>query len=389
MLDFGTQKDVTLLVTGLARNKDVPIDMKVILDDFTLPSDDKKAKVRFIHAVPNAPNVDVRLLDGTLLFENVGYGAATEYKELHQGLYTVDVFKSGTSQRLLRVPRVKIEGGNIYSIFAEGTIGNLIAKVAHDYFPPPVSALRIIQASPNLGRVDLTLDGAPLFNDINFKESSGYQKLHPGSYEVRVLPHNQLEPIYLDSNIYLKTSSAYTYLVTGERNSSDYRKKIDSIFIEDDIELPDSNDIKIRMIHACVHCPPLEIRANGVVLFNNVSYRQISEYQLMEASRYSFHVFQISRGHSLQSFDLDLRTHKDKSAVYTLVATGHDLDSLSIVSFRDYGSEPPKSEKKKKKSKSGIIALSVILSVIVVLVAILGTWLYVRKRRTAGYERLA
>jgi hypothetical protein len=326
-------------------------------------------------------------MDGTLVFGNVDYTTATQYIEVHEGNYKVDLFKAGTSDKLLNFG-ISLTGGNVYSIFGEGSEGKILAKVTDDYFPPPTSYLRIINVSPNIGHVDFTLNGSPLFPNLNFKKSSSYQQIHPGSYRVLVLPHNEKNPVYLEDNISLLNSNSYSYLLTGEWNSTQRRDHLQSLLVEDDNQLPDAKDIKMRFIHTCVNCPPLQIRANGVILFHNIGFRQVGKYQLMEAAGYTIHVYDNQQGNKVQSFDLDLRTHKDKSAVYTLIATGHDLDSLSLMSIHDAGSHPPKPHRKKSRSRSGLIAMTVIFSVLAALLLAVGVWILVRRRRT-GYSRLS
>ncbi|WP_242948907.1 DUF4397 domain-containing protein [Clostridium amylolyticum] len=80
--------------------------------------------VRFVHLSPNAPAVDIRLADGTKVFNNVSYEGITDYACVPAGNYTFKVNIAGTDNTALTVPNVKLDNNTYYTIYAVGLVGN-------------------------------------------------------------------------------------------------------------------------------------------------------------------------------------------------------------------------------------------------------------------------
>lgn len=81
------------------------------------------AAVRFSHLSPNAPNVDITLPDGTIIFENVGYTETTEYLAVPPDAYTLQARITGTDDVVLTVPNIKLYPGKYYTVYAIGLVG--------------------------------------------------------------------------------------------------------------------------------------------------------------------------------------------------------------------------------------------------------------------------
>ena len=94
-----------------------------------------KACVRFIHLSPNAPAVDIKLTDGTTVFNNVAYKGITNYVNVPEGTYTFKVSPTGTDNVVLTVPNIKLGADNYYTIYALGLVGKT----------PPLEAIAVLE----------------------------------------------------------------------------------------------------------------------------------------------------------------------------------------------------------------------------------------------------
>lgn len=103
------------------------------------------SRVRFIHAAPDVPQVDIALnlsgVPGSVLFNDVTFGnAASEgYIDVPAGNYELGVFLGST----LALPvSVSLAGGQAYSVFAMGSLAtnNVQAVVFPDPVPTPGAA---------------------------------------------------------------------------------------------------------------------------------------------------------------------------------------------------------------------------------------------------------
>ncbi|MBU3113403.1 DUF4397 domain-containing protein [Clostridium lacusfryxellense] len=89
-----------------------------------------KSCVRFIHLSPNAPAVDIKLADGTTVFNNVAYKGITNYVNVPKGTYTFKVSPTGTNNVVLTVPNIELSSDNYYTIYAIGLVGKTPALEA-------------------------------------------------------------------------------------------------------------------------------------------------------------------------------------------------------------------------------------------------------------------
>jgi Domain of unknown function (DUF4397) len=81
-----------------------------------------KAKVRFIHASPDAPEVDITAKGSTAkIFDKVAFKSAAII-ETAAGTLDLDVKVAGTQTVALSLPGVKLEAGKIYTVFANGLL---------------------------------------------------------------------------------------------------------------------------------------------------------------------------------------------------------------------------------------------------------------------------
>jgi hypothetical protein len=117
-LDLMADKDYTVVAVG----KLAEIAPLVLLDNNAQPAAGK-AHVRFVHASPDAPAVDVAVKGGPVLFANVPFKGVGDYLPVDAGTYDLEVRIAGTDTVALSVPGVKLADGTVYTIFAMGLAG--------------------------------------------------------------------------------------------------------------------------------------------------------------------------------------------------------------------------------------------------------------------------
>ncbi|MCX7922651.1 MAG: DUF4397 domain-containing protein [Clostridia bacterium] len=79
--------------------------------------------LRFVHLSPNAPPVDVTTSDGSVLFRDMAYREIPEYIPVNAGNYTFNLSITGTGQRILYVPNIRLKPNRFYTIYAVGLAG--------------------------------------------------------------------------------------------------------------------------------------------------------------------------------------------------------------------------------------------------------------------------
>jgi len=94
--------------------------LKIVNDDLTPPHSDK-AKLRVIHASPDAGKVEVYGRERKeAFFEAVNFQSEAGYKEVDPIMTTLEVRPEGKNNVLLAIPNTTLEAGRIYTIVIAG-----------------------------------------------------------------------------------------------------------------------------------------------------------------------------------------------------------------------------------------------------------------------------
>jgi len=124
-LDLAADTDYTVVAVGQLAN----IEPLVLVDNNSAPAAGK-AHVRFVHASPDAPAVDIAVTGGPVLFANVPFKGTGDYLPVDAGTYDLEARIAGTNTVALSVPGVMLEDGKVYTIFAMGLAGGEPALTA-------------------------------------------------------------------------------------------------------------------------------------------------------------------------------------------------------------------------------------------------------------------
>jgi hypothetical protein len=112
--------------TVLAINKLANIDYLAFEDDLSAPAAGK-ARVRFIHASPDAPAVDIYVkgTTPTKIFNAATFKSGSAI-EAGAGTIDLEVRLAGGTTAVLTVPGVTLVAGKIYTIFAYGLVATTV-----------------------------------------------------------------------------------------------------------------------------------------------------------------------------------------------------------------------------------------------------------------------
>lgn len=119
MLSVQGGRQYTAIAT-LVSGQIVPL---VLTDDNTPPAAGN-AHVRFVHASPDAPAVDIAARGGGVLFSNVSYRNVGQYRAVPTGTYTLEVRPAGQSTVALTVPNVELKDGQVLTIIGAGQLAD-------------------------------------------------------------------------------------------------------------------------------------------------------------------------------------------------------------------------------------------------------------------------
>jgi LPXTG-motif cell wall-anchored protein len=150
------------------------------------------AKVRVIHASPDAPAVDV-FVNGTKALTNVPFFTASDYLDLPAGSYRVQVAPTGQPASAAVIDATAtIEAGKAYTIAATGPVASITPTVIVDDLSAPAGGnakIRVYHFSPDAPAVDVKpAGGNALVSGLAFPQASDYLEVPAGSYDLQVTP---------------------------------------------------------------------------------------------------------------------------------------------------------------------------------------------------------
>lgn len=173
------------------------------------------AYVKFIHASPGAPNVDV-VVGSKYAAQNAAYGTETSsYAKVDTGTNeAIQVFATGSTSKPVITKTQTLTTNQYYTVIALNTPSSLQLSVENDDLTAPTSGnckLRVVHAAPSAGAVDVyvTAPGVSLTNPMNpvkpvlsnftFGTVTPYLEVPAGSYEVRVTPTGNPSVVAIDT----------------------------------------------------------------------------------------------------------------------------------------------------------------------------------------------
>ncbi len=180
------------------------------------------AKIKVIHASPNAPGVDLLVDNVKVNPTALNYPSSTEYLSVKSGARNIKVNVTGTSDtRINETPNLDVNKN--YSIFAIDSVDKLSPLVLVDDLTSPAAGkahVRFIHLSPNAPAVDIAITNSTvLFPNTIFKGDKPFTPLNAGTYNLEVRVAGTVPPatpaVLLLPNITLTAGKIYTVFAKG------------------------------------------------------------------------------------------------------------------------------------------------------------------------------
>jgi len=173
-----------------------------------------EARVRVVHASPDAPAVDV-LVDGAEVLSDVPFRAASDYLDVAAGTRNLKVNAAGTGTSVIDADVTLVDRTG-YTVIASGLVAEIAAIVLEDDASAPAAGtvrIRAIHGAPSAPAVDIyvTAPGAdlasatPVLTDVAFGDAADYMDAPAGEYQVRVTPAGT-RTVVIDSGALTLTS---------------------------------------------------------------------------------------------------------------------------------------------------------------------------------------
>lgn len=194
---------------------------------------DVNSSVRMLHAVPNAPNVDV-YANGSLIVSNLSFSSISNYLNLSPGTYEVQLYRAGFYDTPLVTQNIQLAPSANYtiSIVMLGGLSLFRLRDASIAVSPDSTYLRFMNLSQTAPLLNLTLpNGNLLFPSVEYLETTGYYTTSPGIYNFVVEFSGATAMSKNIKNLTLDGGKLYTIYMLGIFNS---KPPLGYLFVEDE-----------------------------------------------------------------------------------------------------------------------------------------------------------
>ncbi|MDX9857288.1 MAG: DUF4397 domain-containing protein [candidate division Zixibacteria bacterium] len=331
VLDLDVNVTVDKFYTVVALDEMSTID--AVFQEDLRSSNPSKAKVRFIHAAPDAPAVDIKVNSGTgaTVFSNRAFKSVSDYIEVDAGAYTFAVTATGSTAEEALYKPIGLQNGKVYTIVALGTLDKTDAypfrvRVFTDNDDGaafadlldadlPDATVRVLHTSYDGGPVDVLVDDAVAFASLTYGEAAAYSVVTAGTRNIKVTPAGVSSTVLVETDDEFRSGNEYTLVAVDEAADLD-------LLIGGDNRTPNPDQAKVRFIHASPDAPRVDVRLNsgfGPKQFPNVAFRTIGAYSSVDAGDYVFVLTMADSTWELIAYEPIALAN---GQVYTLVALG-------------------------------------------------------------------
>jgi len=300
----------------------------VIAEDMRTPNA-SKAKVRFLHASPDAPAVDIKLNSGSgpAVFSGQAFKSITDYAEVDQATYTFVVTAAGDTNEVFVLEPVTLYNNTVYTVMAYGTLdpsdsypfrirafidngdGNTFANLNIG-----MSEVMVVHASPDAPGVDLLVDNIVVnAAALNFPDNTGYLNVTAGTRNIKVNASGTSTTV-IEANLNLDWGADYSVFAIDSLNS------IEPLVLVDDLTPPAAGQAHVRFIHLSPDAPAVDITlTDGTVIFGDYEFKEYTAFTPLDSGTYNLQVR--AAGTSTVVLDLPGITLTD-GMIYTVFARG-------------------------------------------------------------------
>lgn len=192
-----------------------------------------QSKMRFLHAIPSAPAVDI-YLDGNFIGKNLAFSEISCYENISPGNHELQLYRTGTYDTPLFTKSIDIlpdTSSTVNIVTLGGRIDILVLNDASMKGNMTNCFLRFIHLSPNAPLISLSLpNDIVLFDNVEYLETTGYYPLSPAIYNFKVTfsAISGLEK-YINNKT-LRNGKFYTIYIIGLLNM---KPQIGYLMVED------------------------------------------------------------------------------------------------------------------------------------------------------------
>ena len=284
------------------------------------------AKVRVLHASPDAPAVDI-YVNGAETLSDVPFGTISEYLEVPAGEYQVQVFPASeepATEGAVIDAMLTFEAGTMTTVAATNNVASIEAQVISDA-PAPVAdqaQVRVVHLSADAPAVDIAPDGAePIVTNLAYPAATDYLTVPGGAYDLEVRPTGTMDVALQLDPVTLENGTSYSVFAIGSLAGGTLQvlPAVDAV----NQMAPEATTAKVRVLHGSPDAPNVDVYANGAAVLTDVPFGAVSEYLEVPAGEYQIQVFAAGADPAAGGAVIDATLTFEAGTMTTVAATNN------------------------------------------------------------------
>lgn len=305
------------------------------------------ASVRFVHASPDAPAVDI-VVDGAVVASDLAFGQATDFLAVSPSQHQVQFVPSGSDAASAVIDTTfDPDGDENYIVAASGLLNEIEVKiydVHKDDLDAGQSRLRLINLSPDDVNVDVFVTGGDeLFDDLEFGEASDYTDLDTGAFDFEIRQHDTETVALAVPGFEVGDGNAYDVLLIGQSADS----TLSVLTLATPVSSPCSEvlgmgtatDACMRVAHASPDAPAVDVYVNDSPVIEGLAFGASTDFAALPAGE-DREIKIVAAGGSVDDALFETSVDFGEGKAYAVVAVGMADDIDLIVENVDLSAVP-------------------------------------------------
>jgi len=253
------------------------------------------AMVRFIHASPDAPAVDV-YVSGTRFDANTdfAFGVISDYQPIAAGAQTLTVYPAGSdtaTAKPLITKDLTLTAGQRYTLAATNELAKLEATVIKDDPAPTAdkAQVRVVHLSADTSGVDILPSGkdTALFSGVTYPNATDYKTVDPGVATFDVRNMGTTTVALTSSPIDLQAGDSTSIFAIGSSAAVAGAQPLRLL-----VAIDDSVNTRMRFLNAAPDAAAVDVWVDGakVDAMSGIAFGTASDYVTLSAGDHQIQV---------------------------------------------------------------------------------------------------
>ncbi|MBN2303858.1 MAG: DUF4397 domain-containing protein [Anaerolineae bacterium] len=310
-----------------------------ITSDEALAQQGAFSRVRFLHAVPGAPDVDV-YFDGALVASGLSYGSVTPHLNVPGGEHQVALRQGGTgagSPVLIEVP-VPLVPDLAFMVVAQGSPSALQAALYEDILDelePGMARLTAINAIADSPSLDmLTSAGGPLLQGVSYGAQFGTVNIGSSLQNLVMVPAGGAveSAVAQAGQVSLQSGTMYTFVALGTLDGA----VAPSVLTLETPVNGSAESVQVRIAHGSPDAPAVDVYANDLLIVPSLALGEMSGHIPLPAGSYTLALRPAGQPLASDPVATAVVTLEASTPALTIAATGNVGDgTLALTAFPD------------------------------------------------------